>query len=300
LLAATGSDAAEDQSATVGQGDGSGSFEVEIDAIRPNPYQPRRHFDAEDLEDLASSIREHGLIQPLLVTTAGPNADEAYVLIAGERRWRAARIAGLERVPVIVREAEPSQMLALAIIENVQRSDLDAVEAAEGYHRLMEEFGLTQADVGRMVGKTRTAIANTVRLLGLTPDVLALLSRGHLTEGHARALLGIGEPDAQLAMAKQVIEGGWSVRRVEAAVRSANDEATGRGQSRGSYAGEVAVTDEGGPDRGPDTRAAERDLEEVLGTPVRIIRRGQGGRLELHFYSEEELDALYRRLLQPS
>ncbi len=263
------------------------AMRVAIGAIQPNPYQPRQHFDERALDELADSIREHGLIQPLLVRPEG----EGYVLIAGERRWQASQRAGLQEVPVVLREATPQQMLALAIIENVQRADLDPIEAAAGYRRLMDEFELTQTEVARLVGKSRAALANTVRLLGLEADVRSLVSEGHLSEGHARALLPLDGAAEQLAMARQAISGGWTVRRIEEAVRAATHAGDLESESR-----DGAPRKPGRPALDPDTKAAIAQLEASLGTRVEIQRSGDGGRLVLHFYSEEELSALYNRL----
>jgi len=262
-----------------------GALEIPTSAVAPNPFQPRRTFDEDALVELAESIAVHGLIQPLVVR-AGPSG--SYTLIAGERRWRAARAAGLETVPAVVREASDQEMLALAIIENVQRTDLDPIEAATGYRKLMDDFSLTQADVAGLVAKSRTSIANTVRLLDLAPAVQDLVSSGALREGHARALLTLAEPEAQLAMAKRAAADGWTVRRLEAEVREAAtaDPRPARRKRR------VALD--------PNTAAAVKALEEALGTRVDIRRRGGGGQLVLHFYSEEELAALYDRLVGSS
>lgn len=255
-------------------------------SIRPNPYQPRRTFDPTALQELADSIQTHGLLQPLLVSPEG----DGYVLVAGERRWRASQLAGLSQVPVVVREVAPREMLALAVIENVQRADLNAVEAGEAYQQLIDEFGLTQAEVAAIVGKSRVAVANTIRLLGLSDDVRALVSAGHLSEGHGRALLPLADPAEQLAMARRALDGEWTVRRTEEEVRAA--------------AGRTLATErtprrkKGGSGEGPDadTAAAMRQLEAALGTRVEIQRRGTSGTVVIYFYSEEELAALYDRL----
>lgn len=262
------------------------AVEVAIADIRPNPYQPRKHFDPAELDELAASIRAHGLIQPLLVMPDGP----AWCLIAGERRWRAAQLAGLTRVPVIVRSATPQEMLAIAIIENVQRTNLGALEAGQAYKQLMDEFKLTQAEVAELVGKSRTTVTNTLRLLGLDPDVQAVLADGHLTEGHARALLALPDGEAQRAMAKRIIADGWSVRRTEAEVRRLVEvlQAPGPGATAASAA--PAPLD-------ADTQAAVRSLEASLGTRVEIRRRGSGGQVVIHYFAEEELVALYERLV---
>ncbi len=274
-------------------GDG-GVRMVAIDAVQPNPFQPRRVFEPTALAELSESIRSHGLLQPLVVSPEG----DGFRLIAGERRWHAARAAGLARVPVVVREADRQQMLALAIIENVQRADLGPLEMAEAYRRLMDEFGLTQVEVAHVVGKSRVAVANTVRLLNLAPDVLPLLADGQLTEGHARALLALDDPARQLSVAHRAIAGGWTVRQIEAEVRlitqptpapNAAPPATAVAGTSGRPGQDDSVD--------PDTAAAAAALEEALGTRVEIRRRGAGGQLVLHFYSEEELSGLFDRLV---
>ena len=264
----------------------AGVLWVDVDRIRPNPYQPRQTFDTEALEELAASIRSHGLIQPLLVAPG----EDGYTLIAGERRWQASRLAGLLHVPVVTRQASAQEMLALAIIENVQRENLDPLEAATSYQRLIEEFGLTQAEVASLVGKSRVAITNTVRLLGLPEDLRLLVSGGHLSEGHARAILGLQDPLEQQAMAQRTLAEGWTVRRVEEAVR----------QRQASLQGKTKDPERGEPRRpnpaDPDTASAASSLEAAFGTRVEIRRRGRGGQILFHFYSEEDLAALYRAL----
>ncbi|MEO8082248.1 MAG: ParB/RepB/Spo0J family partition protein [Ardenticatenales bacterium] len=271
----------------MGDGPPALTADVAIADIRPNPYQPRKHFDTDELEELAASIRSHGLIQPLLVM---PDS-EGWCLIAGERRWRAAQLAGLARVPVVVREATPQEMLAIAIIENVQRTNLDALEAAHAYRQLMHEFELTQADVADLVGKSRTAVANTLRLLGLTPEVQSLLTNGHLTEGHGRALLALTDHAVQVATAKRALVDGWSVRRTEAEVRRLVEPMTPTDTP------EPRDASADGAPADADTRAAMKALEGALGTRVEIRRRGDAGQVIIHFYAEEELSALYDRLI---
>ena len=256
---------------------------VGIDSIRPNPYQPRQVFAADALESLAASIRTHGLIQPLLVM---PD-ETGYTLIAGERRWQASRLAGLSRIPVVTRQASDQEMLALAIIENVQRENLDPLEAAGSYRRLIDEFGLTQAEVAELIGKSRVSITNTVRLLGLPEEIRALVSAGHLSEGHGRALLGLHDPDEQQTVAQRAMVEGWTVRRLEEAVRErqagSGDSATK--STKGASSRSSALD--------PDTAAAVATLESALGTRVEIRRRGDSGQILLHFYSEEDLSGLY-------
>jgi ParB family transcriptional regulator, chromosome partitioning protein len=261
--------------------------EVAVTAIRPNPYQPRRDFEPQALEELAASIRVHGLLQPLVVTPE----DGGYLLVAGERRWRAAQLAGLERIQVVVRDVGPREMLALAVIENVQRADLNPLEAAEAYQQLIAEFGLSQADVAGLVGKSRVAVTNTVRLLGLAPDVRGLVAGGHLSEGHGRALLPVDDPGEQIAMARRAIAGEWTVRRTEAEVRAVLDRVVAARAPRAR---------KGAPDgdrSDPNTAAAVQAMETALGTRVELRRRGNGGTVVIHFYSEEELAALYDRLV---
>jgi ParB family chromosome partitioning protein len=260
-----------------------------VASIRPNPFQPRGEIDGENLAELAASIAAHGMIQPLVVTAA----EGGYQLIAGERRWRAAQLAGLAEVPIVVREAEPRDMLAVALIENIQRSDLDPLEAAEGYKRLAEEFGLTQDEVARLVGKSRAAVTNAIRLLALEPEIKTALRNSSLAEGHARALLAVPDSAARLALARRAISEGWSVRQVEEAARAT--QAAGQATAVPAVAGaQPRAASEAAPDS--NDAAAVRALEEALGTRVELRRKGQGGTLVIHFYSGEELVAIHRRV----
>ena len=259
---------------------------VPIDAIGPNPRQPRHTLRADDLAELAASLREHGLIQPLIVTRAPLGADVAYTLIAGERRWRAARLAGLSEVPVIVREATPQGMLELALVENLQRADLNPLEEAAAYRALMDEFGLTQEQVAARVGKSRAAVANSVRLLHLAQPVKDALSDGQISEGHARALLGLPDEPAQVAALDLIVRRGYSVRQTEDLVR--------RMTAAAHAAEEIDAEDDPWEQ---ETRALEQQLREALGTKVTLSRSRQGGRLVVYFYSEEELQALYERMI---
>jgi len=258
---------------------------VAVDAVEPNPYQPRGAIGDDGLAELAESIKAHGVIQPLVVT----EREGQLQLIAGERRWRAARLAGLTEVPVIVRQAEPRDMLALALIENVQRWDLDPIEAAMAYLRLTEEFGLTQEEVAGLVGKSRAAVTNAIRLLQLGEDLQELVRAGRLSEGHARALLGVSSGTRRVDLAEKAVAGGWSVRRLEAAVR---DSAKAR---RSVSAPAAEAPSPGSQD--PHVIAAQKALEEALGTRVEVRRRGESGQIVVYFYSDEELEALYRRFL---
>jgi ParB family chromosome partitioning protein len=267
--------AEEEAAAAAAQGVG----EVPLASIAPNPHQPRAVIRDQDLVELASSIEEHGIIQPLVVTTA----PDGYQLIAGERRWRAARLAGLSTVPVIVKDAAPSEMLELALVENLQRSDLNALEEAMAYRQLIEEFGLTQDQVARRVGKSRVAVSNTLRLLKAAHVVQEALLEGKISEGHARALLGLEQDEAQGSALNIVLKQGLNVRQTEELVRRlANLPREEKPSPR-----EVS----------PQTRAVEARFREVLGTKVSLKRSGEGGRLVIYFYSEEELDALYGRIV---
>lgn len=260
--------------------------EVAVDAIVPNPRQPRQMQDPDALQELADSIREHGLIQPLIVTAATPDQQVAgvqYQLIAGERRWAAARLASLTTVPVIVKEATPQQMLELALVENIQRADLNPLEEAAAYHQLIDEFGLTQEEVAARVGKSRVSVANVVRLLRLPDEVKAALLNGQITEGHARALLAADNPETMIRLLKTVTQQGLNVRQTEELVRRQTAESQPKVKE----------------DPSPDTVALENRFREALGTKVRLFRSKKGGKLVIHFYSEEELQAIYDAIVGP-
>lgn len=257
----------------------SGIEYVPVDRILPNPRQPRTNFNPEELEELAASIREHGLIQPLILTL-GSDAGE-YVLIAGERRLLAARQAGLVKVPAMVREASELQRLELALIENVQRADLGPLETADAYRQLVEDFGLSHEEVASQVGKSRTAVTNTLRLLKLSAVVKQALVESKISEGHARILLALPTPQAQAAALKTIIDRGLNVRQTEELVRRLSGEKP-----------PLKVK----PAPPPEIRDLETRLETSLGTRVNLNRRKKGGTLVIHFYSDEELDALVDRL----
>jgi ParB family chromosome partitioning protein len=257
--------------------------EIQIEQIAPNPHQPRRDFGGEKFDELCRSITQQGILQPLLVArvTDGESA-LPYVLIAGERRLQAARLAGLAHVPVVVKEASSSEVLELALVENLQRADLNALEEAQAFRRLADEFGLTQETIATRVGRSRTAVANALRLLSLSDELKASLAQGEISEGHARALLGIPAEAQRRQAWRKVVERGLSVRETEALVRHWPAAARTRAPRRR-------------PD--PDVADLEERLRAALGTRVSLRRGRRGGRLTIHFYSDEELQALLGRLL---
>jgi ParB family transcriptional regulator, chromosome partitioning protein len=261
----------------------AGAAEIPVARVSPNPHQPRQSIAEESLAELAASIREHGVIQPLVVTQSG----DEYQLIAGERRWRAAQLAGLTTIPAIIKETTPQQMLELALVENVQRADLNPLEEAGAYRQLMDDFGLTQEEVAARVGKSRTAVANIVRLLRLPDDVKAALAADRISEGHARALLAL--PTAQLQrQVLAIIEArGLNVRQVEELVRRMQLEA----EADESEA-------EAQPALSPHDRDVVDKFQARLGTRVNLVRSKKGGRLVIHFYSEEELQAIYEAIVR--
>ncbi len=261
-----------------------GVLRVSLEDISPNPSQPRQSFTPEALAELAASIKEHGLIQPIIVTRADPDSPAPYSIIAGERRWRASRLAGLKEVPVIVKDATPQAMLELALVENVQRSDLNPLEEAAAYETLINEFDMTQAQVAERVGKSRTAVANTVRLLQLPDEVKQAVLEGQIREGHARALLGLADDQTMVEAMKLVINRGLSVRQTEELVRRLNTPAP-----------EPEPEDD--LSSSPETRAIEDRLRERLGTKVTLYRTRKGGRIVIHYFSEEELADLYEKLI---
>lgn len=261
----------------------AGVTEIPVDQIQPNPHQPRHAIDPDELASLAASIREHGVIQPIVVTRASDG--EGYVLIAGERRLTAAAQAGLARVPAVVKEATPRQMLELALVENVQRLDLNPLEEAAAYQQLIGEFGLTQDEVAKRVGRSRSAVANSVRLLGLPEGVKSSLARGDISEGHARALLGASGDEDLLAFYGEVVTRGLNVRQTEELVRRGRPKPLALPPSEPK----VAPAD-------PETRAIEEQLREVLRTRVELVRSGTSGRVIIHFYDDEQLQALYLAL----
>ena len=253
--------------------------EAEIVQLRPSRFQPRRDFSEGALADLAQSIREQGIVQPIVVVARG----EGFEIVAGERRWRAAKLAGLERVPIVVREhTSDRELLELALVENLQREDLNALEAAEAYARLREEFQLTQDQIADRVGKERATVANSLRLLKLSAVVKDRVRSGELSAGHARALLALASVDDQERLAEEIIRRALSVRQTEK--RAAT-----------MAAGDKVVRDKR---RDPFTRDAEEKLSRRLQTKVRIVRKRRGGRIELSYGSEEELIGLFENLMK--
>ena len=275
---------AQERETLIRQAEAGGIRMLPVAEILPNPQQPRTVFTPESLAELAASIAEHGIIQPLIVTESLDQPDR-YWLITGERRWRAAQQAGLESVPVIVREASPQQLLEWALVENVQRADLNPLEEASAYDSLMAEFGLTQAQVAARVGKSRSAVANTVRLLGLPPAVQAALSDGRISAGHARALLALPAHPAMEAALEQVVGRELTVRQTEALVRRLLQPPPPPSASE-SAASQAHLT------------ALEGRFRSTLGTKVTLERKQDGsGRLVIHFYNDDDLDSIYRQIV---
>ena len=254
-----------------------GQLEIALDRIRPNPFQPRRSFDEAELGPLVASIAEHGVIQPILVT----EILDGYQLVAGERRVRAARAAGLERIPAVVRQLADPQQLELALVENLQRDDLDPIEVALAFRQLITDFGFTQEALSERVGRARSTVANTLRLLELDHEVQAAVVDGRISEGHARAIGGL-PPDHQSRVLGSIVDGELSVRQTEELVRRLREP-------RPAVAAVPRTAD-------PDLERVEEDLRRALGTKVRLARSRRGGRIVIEYYSDEELGRLYERL----
>jgi ParB family chromosome partitioning protein len=253
------------------------SLEIDTDLLRPNKFQPRVSMDDDRIEELSRSIRSNGIIQPIVVR----KVEQGYEIIAGERRWRAAQRAGLLKVPVVVRDIPEDRLLAVALIENIQREDLNPIDEAVAYRRLSDEFHLTQEQIADAVGKDRSSIANYVRLLRLPQEVRANVASNALSMGHARALLALPDENAQLRLARDIISRSLSVRETEALVKKAGEPALEKPEQK------VDV----------HTRVAEDKLRLALGTRTRIVRKGKGGRIEIDFVNEDELQRLYERLV---
>ena len=254
------------------------ALDVDIDLLRPNRAQPRTVMDEARIEELARSIKSNGVIQPIVVR----KAESGFEIIAGERRWRASQRAGLLKVPVVVRDVPDDRLLAVALIENIQREDLNPIEEAQAYRRLVDEHHLTQDQIAESVGKDRSSVANTMRLLKLPHEIRENVSAGALSMGHARALLALDDEGAQLSIGREVVSRNLSVRETEAMVKKGIEPAKAR------------LEDE----KDVHTRAAEEKLRFALGTRARIVRKGKGGRIEIDFTSENELHRLYEQLTE--
>jgi len=260
-----------------------GVREVPIEFLRPNPFQPRHIFREEDLTDLSNSIREKGILQPIVVRPVS-GQENAFEIVAGERRWRAAQKAQLHQVPIIVKELTDAESLEIAIIENVQRADLNAIEEAAGYDRLMQQFSYTQEQLSKLIGKSRSHVANTLRLLSLPQGVRALIEEGKLTAGHARPLIGAARAEE---LAREIVAKGLSVREAETLSRK---------ETTGSAAPRRAAAAHGG-DKDADTLALERNISDQLGLKVEITFSAEkGGEVKIHYKSLEQLDEICRRL----
>lgn len=257
----------------------AGLREIAVDAIRPNPWQPRTHFDEHELEEMADSIRAHGLLQPVLVSQ---QRDGTFQLITGERRWRAVQLAGMPTLPAMVKEATPQASLEMALVENIQRRDLNPLEEAHAFRQLLDEHGLTQEQLGQRIGKSRVSVTNTLRLLHLPEPIREALANGSITEGHARAMLmANGEPQ-RLRLLERVLSDHLSVRETETLAREMNAAR----QRAPSLA------------RDADVERLEDEFRQALGTRVRLVKGRRGGRLVIHFFSEDELAGLYQAIVK--
>ncbi len=257
------------------------AIEIPVDRLSPNPFQPRRSFTEEGLEQLAESIRRHGVLQPIVVRPSG----DGYQLIAGERRWRAAQIAGLQRIPAVVRELDDSSMVQVALIENLQREDLNPIEEASAYRRLMDEFNMTQEQLSSAIGRSRPTIANAVRLLNLPAEIQRAVEEKRLSEGHARCLLAISDQGDQLKVAAEIIANGLNVRQAEELVKG-----TTRNVSRETIR-------RGTSEENPDAVRLTQRLGERLGTKVKLSGSVRKGKLEIEYYSSEDLDRILEIIL---
>jgi ParB family transcriptional regulator, chromosome partitioning protein len=258
-----------------------GALFVPVSKIVPNPRQPRYQIKEDDLHELAASIREHGIIQPLIVTRE--EGEEKFTLIAGERRWRAAQLAGLASVPVIVRQASDEQRLELALIENVQRADLTPLETAEAYRQLSDVFGMSHEDIAVRVGKSRVAVTNNLRLLKLPDSIREALASGQISEGHARTLLSLSSPQAQTAALQTILKQDLTVRQTEELVRKLSGEKAAHSPR---------------PASSPEIASVEERLRTQLGTRVSLQHGKKGGKIIIHYYSDEELNALIERFFE--
>ncbi len=253
--------------------------EISLDLIKVNKSQPRKTFDKEKIEELAVSIKEHGVIQPILVRKAG----KGFEIVAGERRWRASREAGLKKIPAIVREISDRENMIFAIIENLQREGLNPVEEAEGFREMMEQYNLTQEEVSKSVGKSRPYITNQLRLLKLPKEIRKMLIEGKLSTGHAKVLITISEPDRQIVLAEEVISKGLSVRALE---RMTKEKSEKDGTKKAS------------PSKSPEAKLLERELESKLGTKTEITENGNNGKIEIKYFSLEDRDRIVELMMK--
>ena len=285
LLPGRGGAAATPAPQTVPVADGN-VVQVPIAQVRPNPKQPRRNFDERAMLELAQSVERDGIIQPIIVRRTAP---QEYEIIAGERRWRAATLAKLTNVPVIVREADDQKVLELAIVENIQREDLNPIELAIAFERMASELGLSHEEIGQKTGKDRTTVTNSIRLLQLPVAVQQLVSTDELKPGHARALLKIQSEKVQQEIAERCVLEGWSVRQIEEYTKPAKEPGD-----------EIIAKKPEAKSLDPNVRAAIGDMERVLGTRVRIMAKKMGkGTIEVEYYSEEDLDRIYSLIVGP-
>jgi ParB family chromosome partitioning protein len=261
--------------------DAEGVVEVKINKIRPNQFQPRRSFDEEKLGELAESIREHGVIQPIVIRKKG----EVYEIVAGERRWRASQRVGLTSIPAVIKEYDDTEMMQIALIENLQREDLNPIEEAMAYRQLMDEFNFTQEMLSQKIGKSRSVIANSVRLLTLPEELQQMISNSLLSSGHARALVAIGDPEKQLKMAREIINNGLTVRDVE---KKAKEE---------QKAVKIRFKSSRGLKESPFVLEVEEKLKRSLGTKVKIKSGPKKGKIEIEFYNDTDLDRIVGTIL---
>jgi ParB family chromosome partitioning protein len=261
--------------------DAEGVVEVKINKIRPNQFQPRRSFDEEKLGELAESIREHGVIQPIVIRKKG----EVYEIVAGERRWRASQRVGLTSIPAVIKEYDDTEMMQIALIENLQREDLNPIEEAMAYRQLMDEFNFTQEMLSQKIGKSRSVIANSVRLLTLPEELQQMISNSLLSSGHARALVAIGDPEKQLKMAREIINNGLTVRDVE---KKAKEE---------KKAVKIRFKSSRGLKESPFVLEVEEKLKRSLGTKVKIKSGPKKGKIEIEFYNDTDLDRIVGTIL---
>lgn len=255
---------------------GSGVQEIEIVRIVPNPHQPRIDFNDEKLKELSDSIKEHGIIQPLVVT----KKDNGYEIIAGERRFQAAKLVGLKTVPAVIREASEQQKLELAVIENIQRHDLNPIEEAKSYQKLANEFEMNQEEIAQKVSKSRSAIANKLRLLNLPIEVQKALIEGKITEGHAKAILALENPEKQRALFEMILKNGLTVRQTEDKTKEVSVK---------THTRKINID--------PETKDIENKLVGALGTKVKLSKSGKGGKIVIEYYSKEELDSILEKIV---